>query len=194
MKKSMRLLSVIFALCVQTVNAQTFGIKGGVNIANLSFSSGGMGVSPKSLTGLHIGPVADFELKEKLHFNTGLLYSLKGASPTMLADIKIDYIDVPLNLAYLFPINKKSDFFIQAGPYLGYGMYANAGTLDLFSIDGGLKRFDYGLGFGTGVQFGSIVTSVNYELGLANLDWSNSEETKNKVFQISLAYMFGKKK
>ena len=65
-----------------------------------------------------------------------------------------------------------------------------------------MKRFDYGLGFGGGVQFGSIVASVNYQLGLANMLEPMSSEffdlpdikMKNKVFQISLAYMFGKRR
>jgi hypothetical protein len=210
MKKSMFFLAAVFALGIQAANAQTFGIKGGVNFANLSMSSGGMSVSPKSITGFHIGPVAEFQLKESLFFNTGLLYSLKGAkiegdefSPN--EQIKINYLEIPLNLAYKFPLKEKSDFFIQAGPYLAYGLSGTdeygEESIDLFSEEGGAKRFDYGLGFGGGVQFGSIVASVNYQLGLANLIESTSTEfetpdvkVKNKVFQISLAYMFGKKK
>jgi hypothetical protein len=209
MKNSKLFLLVIFALCIQAVNAQTFGIKGGVNFANLSVSSGGMTVSPKSITGFHIGPVADFHLKDMLYFNTGLLYSLKGAkvegdefSPN--EQIKINYLEIPLNLAYKFPLKEKSDFFIQAGPYVGYGLSGTdeygEESIDLFSDEGGGKRFDYGLGFGGGVDFGKLVVSIDYQLGLANLIESTSTEfespdvkVKNKVFQISVAYMFGKK-
>jgi hypothetical protein len=213
MKKSMLFLLIILALCVQIVNAQTFGIKGGVNFANLNVSVSGMSVSPNSLTGFHIGPVAEFKLKESLFFNTGLLYSMKGAKvEEEMTDAsgtttdKINYLEIPLNLAYKFPINEKSRFFIQAGPYLAYGLSgteeSGGESFDLFSSDGGMKRFDYGLGFGGGVQFGSIAASVNYQLGLANLLEPMSSiffepsdiKLKNKVLQISLAYMFGKKK
>ena len=48
-----------------------------------------------------------------------------------------------------------------------------------------------GLGFGAGVELGSLVVSLNYELGLANIEDSSDYKVKNKVLQISLAYMFG---
>ena len=110
-----------------------------------------------------------------------------------------NYLEIPLNLAYLFPINDKSDFFIQAGPFLGYALSGKEEIgSESESIDfeeSMLKRFDYGVGFGAGVQFGSIVASLNYQLGLANLndDPDYDATFKNKVFQISLAYMFGNK-
>jgi hypothetical protein len=203
-----RLFYVIaFILCVQIANAQTFGIKGGVNFANMTISGGGMSLSPKSITGFHIGPVADFQLKDQFHFNTGLLYSTKGFKMDVSGEGEsfsgtetFSYLEIPLNLAYLFPINDKSDFFIQAGPYLGYALSGKdkfgSETHDIDFAEDMIKRFDYGVGFGGGVQFGSIVASVNYQLGLANLnDDPDVDATfKNKVFQISLAYMFGKKK
>jgi hypothetical protein len=192
MKKSMLFLSAVFALSIQILNAQTFGIKGGVNFANVNTNYlGGMSASPKPLTGIHIGAVADFKLSKRLYFNTGLLYSLKGAKveETQLSVYRIEYLEMPLNLAYKFPLTEKSDFFIQTGPYLAYGFNGTEETR-------GESQIDYGLGFGAGVQFGSIVASVNYELGIADL-WEYSSATmnnNNKVFQISLAYMFGKKK
>ncbi len=117
----------------------------------------------------------------------------------------ISYLGIPLNLAYKYSFTEKSDFFIQAGPYLGYGLSGKlnpAGKVLIFSAEGGLKRFDYGVGFGAGVEFGSLVASLNYQLGLMNLlepmssdflDLSDMK-LKNKVFQISIAYMFVKKK
>lgn len=198
---------IIFALFVQIANAQTFGVKGGVNFANVSFSGSGMDVSPKSITGFHIGAVADFQLKESLHFNTGLLYSGKGfkmdysdGETSVSMTESFNYLDIPLNLAYLFPINDKYDVFIQAGPYLAYALSGKdkvgSETSNIDFKENGMKRFDYGLGIGGGVQFGAIVASLNYQLGLANLndDSTMDAKLKNKVFQVSLAYMFGGKK
>jgi len=199
--KTNLLFAIVFALFAQIGNAQVFGIKGGVNFANMSFSSSQMNVSPKSIVGFHFGPVADFKLQESLYFNTGVLYSLKGAksgSGELTGTDKSNYLEIPLNLAYKFSINETSDFFIQAGPYLAYGLSNKDETdnesTDLFK-EGLMKRFDFGLGFGGGVEFGAIVTSLNYELGLANLndDPTYDGKIKNKVFQISIAYMFGKK-
>jgi hypothetical protein len=194
---------IAFTLFVQIVNAQRLGIKGGVNFANMSFSSSGMNFSPKSITGFHFGPVAEFQLQNSLYFNTGLLFSLKGfkfEAQSVSATDKLNYLEIPLNLAYKLSINETSDFLIQAGPYLGYALHGtekvNGESTNIAFGDGGMKRIDYGIGIGAGVEFSSIVVSVNYEFGLANLnDDSTTEGTvKNKVFQISLAYMFGGKK
>ena len=208
MKNLTKLL--IFCLMVtMSVNcySQTFGIKGGVNFANMSVSASGMGVNLKSITTFHAGPVADFKLQDNLYFNTGLLFSLKGfkVEDATFEDVTggtlhLNYLEVPLNLAYKFPIKEQTKFLIQAGPYLGYALSGKAKSggesVSVNFSEDGIKRFDYGLGFGAGVEFGQIVTSINYQVGLANLndDSTMDAKLKNKVFQISLAYMFGEAK
>lgn len=197
---------ILLVLVVPNLKAQTFGIKGGVNFANMTVSMGGSSISAKSLTGFHIGPVVDYALQNKLHFNTGILYSTKGfksqdfgeGGETMTE--KINCLDVPLNLAYKFALNAKSDFFIQAGPYLSYALNGKekigSVSTDLEFKDN-VKRFDYGLGFGGGVEFGSMAASLNYQLGVADLNDVPAAELdgfkiKNKVLQLSLTYIFGK--
>ncbi|HEY3389476.1 MAG TPA: porin family protein [Prolixibacteraceae bacterium] len=193
---------IAFTLFVQIANAQRIGIKAGVNFANMNFSSSGVSMSPKSITAFHAGLVADFKCVNNLYFNTGLLYSLKGTKMDLggiNGTDKIHYLEIPLNMAYKFSITETSDFFIQAGPYLAYGLSgkdkSDGITTDLFS-EKLVKRFDWGLGFGGGVELGSIVASLNYQLGLADLndDSTTNATIKSKVFQISLAYMFGSKR
>lgn len=192
---------IAFALFVQIVSAQTVGIKGGINFANMSFSNDGFGVSPKSIVGFHFGPVVDFQLQENLRLNTGLLYSLKGFKMEVEGEsgtMKFNYLEIPINFAYKFPVSETSNFFIQAGPYFGYALSGKEeGGGESNDIEFGKdqwKRLDLGLGFGAGLEFGSIITSLNYQLGLANLADDPDVTVKNKVLQISLAYMFGAKK
>ncbi len=194
------ILLLLLSFFVFTSNAQTFGVKGGLNLASLSFSED-VDNSIKSLLGVHVGPVAEFELQEGLYFNTGLLFSLKGAKMKYgeeSASTSLNYLEIPLNVAYKFSTGEKSKFFAQAGPYLGYALsgktkYGGESESINFKEDG-LKRFDFGLGVGLGIELGSIVPSVSYQLGLSNLndDSEMDVKVKNKVFQISIAYMFGK--
>lgn len=183
--------------------SQTFGLKGGVNIASMNFSASGLDISPKSILGIHIGPVAEFELQESLFFNTGILYSLKGyklkmdfMGESMDEKIRINNLEIPFNFAYKFSPNETLNFFAQAGPYIGYALSGTAKTdgesekID-FKEDG-MKRFDFGLGIGLGMEFGPIVPSISYQFGLANLSDEDEVKVKNNVFQISVAYMFGK--
>ena len=194
---------IAFILCVQIAKAQTFGIKGGVNFANMAITASEITFSPKSITGVHIGPVVDFSLNDKIYFNTGLLYSVKGFKLNVTGETEtytetLNYLEIPLNVALKFPISDKSKFFVEAGPYLAYALSGKdkvgGESIDIEFGTGSNKRFDAGLGFGAGVELGNIVASLNYQLGLANVLDVEGTEAKNKVFQISLAYMFGKKK
>ena len=201
MKKITSLLVFVFMMVLVTEShSQTFGIKGGLNIANLTYSGDGTTASVKSIMGIQVGPVADFKLQENLSFNTGLLFSIKGAKTEGTDGLTetLDYLVVPLNLAYKFPINNDAKFFLQAGPYIGYALSGkdkySDGTDDIkFGEKGGMKRGDFGIGFGAGLEFGAIVASLNYELGLSNMLDDATYKQKNKVIQISVAYMFGAK-
>ena len=201
MKKIVVFFIFAFMLVLATEShAQTFGLKGGLNIANLTYSGDGTTSSVKSIIGIHVGPVADFKLQENLSFNTGLLFSIKGAKTEGTDGITetLNYLVVPLNLAYKFPINEGAKFFLQAGPYVGYALsgkdkYSDGSDNIKFGEKGGMKRGDFGIGFGAGVEFGAIVAGLNYELGLSNMLDDATYKEKNKVIQISIAYMFGEK-
>jgi len=199
--KSKLIFLFLFALLVQTSNAQVFGIKGGINLASMSFSED-MENSIKSILGVHVGPVAEFELQESLFFNTGLLFSVKGAKMeygSEDASTNLNYLEIPLNFAYKFSAGEKSKLLVQAGPYLAYALSGKTKygdeSEDINFKEDGLKRIDFGLGVGLGIELGPIVPSISYQLGLSNLNDDSEDDTsvKNKVIQISVAFMFGKK-
>jgi hypothetical protein len=195
---------IVLAMLFKISGAQTFGIKGGMNIASMSFSASGLDFSPKSIVGVHVGPVVEFKMQGSLSFNTGLLYSLKGykmkadyMGTTMEGTSKINYLEVPMNLVCKFPTSETSNFLIQAGPYLGYALSGkdetDGETTDVEFGDGGMKRFDFGLGIGLGLEFGPLVPTASYQFGLANLSGISDLTVKNNAFMISVAYMFGGK-
>ena len=104
------------------------------------------------------------------------------------------YVEVPLNAVVKFPLETKtnSNIFLHAGPYIAIGVLgkskvdskiiglASSSSNDIkFSNDdpftsrqddaayNKLKRFDYGLNFGGGVDFGKLILKANYGVGLA---------------------------
>jgi hypothetical protein len=196
---------IVFTLFVQIVYAQTWGIKGGVSISNINLSGTDWPYSSDSYTGYHIGAIADFVLKEKLHFNTGLLFARrgflgKGSSEAGLDwSDKMNYLELPLNLAYYFKMSDKADIFLQGGPFLAYalsGTETYEGVSFSIEFPDYWKRLDYGIGVGAGVQLSSFVLGLTYQFGLANLnddpEWTGAV-IKSGEFQISVAYMFTKK-
>ena len=195
--KTKLIYAIAFTFLVQIANAQMIGVKGGVNVANMSMSMAGMSYSPDALVGFHLGPVIDFKLQKNLYLNTGLLYSLKGynlrnVENTQLGNAshlngraKLSYFDIPLNLAYKIPFSNKFKFFVQGGPYAalglggsvknpqkvsGGGLNTSVPIQDIYS-HGTLAKADYGVGAGAGFEVGPMVFSVNYDYGLRNLNF-----------------------
>lgn len=50
------------------------------------------------------------------------------------------------------------------------------------------------MNLGSNIEFENINMGVNYNQGLKNLGYSSTNRNNNRVFQVSVAYMFGKKK
>ncbi|RIJ47070.1 hypothetical protein D1614_16720 [Maribellus luteus] len=62
------------------------------------------------------------------------------------------------------------------------------------SGDDDLKRMDFGLMMGAGVEIDKFQFGVGYDLGLANIDPAGDSDNfaKNRVLKISVGLMFGK--
>lgn len=105
------------------------------------------------------------------------------------------YLQLPVLATYNLPFGKKSKWSVQAGPYVSCGIggktkYEFSGDGEDFSAkinsfgnkgpeiddetmemkgDSGLKRFDVGLAFATGVTLNRCYVGVKYNLGLSNI-------------------------
>lgn len=126
------------------------------------------------------------------------------------------YIELPASLVFRLPVGEdKSNLFIQAGPYVAMGVGGKS-TVDTkflgtethttsdikFNNDDPattqqedaaydkLKRFDYGINVGAGVDVGKLLLKVNYGLGLAkinSMETNNSSDDKNKYRTLSIS-------
>ena len=191
------------------VNKTTFGIKGGMNIANLSGDVDTDLGKLKSKTGFNFGLFVDLRQSEKISIQMELLYSTQGAQ------IKINessggYVVTghdKLNLAYLnIPIMLKfyaSDkFTIEVGPQIGflisakekYSIEDNQGNSESYTHDvtEDFQNADFGLNFGIGLDItNKINANFRYNLGLSNIVYSvygDDTNVKNSVISISLGY------
>ena len=201
------LILAMLAFFTQIANAQSFGVKGGLNLASMSYSMKELDNSPEPIIGLHFGPIVEFKLTNRINFNSGILYTLKGSREEIWninndlkfvperVPIRLNFLEIPLNIAYKISLREKSNFFVQAGPYLGFVLNGkfkiNNETNDIqFGGLGKMKRFDFGLGIGSGFQFGSWITSLSYQFGLTNRYDIPDSRTRNNALQLSIAYMF----
>lgn len=206
MKTKLLIIVLLFSFS-QIAYSQRVGIKGGINIANLEFPSGynfGDKVSAKDFNLIHVGFVCENRIIGGLYLNSGLFYTEKGYKEhftsdngdiTMLGWDKYQYFELPFNLEMKTLVKNKTSLFIQAGPYAGYAFTGKSywyGETETINYDrAGMNRYDYGIGFGGGIELGDLVLSVNYQKGFANLSKNSDIEFKNKVLQFSIAIMGG---
>ena len=165
-KISMGFLITLFSF--QT-NAQTFGIKGGLNLANMLYKdddrtySDNYSMNP----GFHIGLTIDVSLNDFLSFESGLLLSTKGMnndheytnpypygygggyadvsskwSSKDLRKTNLYYLDVPLTIKISHNIGSILKIFGAVGPYIDIGLSGNLKWVRESNGEKETKEFD----------------------------------------------------
>jgi len=148
--------------------------------------------------------------KAETYFNGGSDYVKAKFNPL--------YVEVPLNVVVNIPLSETAGLFVNAGPYAAIGVGGKSKTAskvgpftstsessikfsndDPFTSeqeDAGydkLKRFDFGLNFGAGLDLDKVILKVNYGLGLAKInstDAPNNSDDKNKYRVLSVSVGF----
>ncbi|MGC3979454.1 MAG: porin family protein [Paludibacteraceae bacterium] len=147
---------VVLITTVSAINAQiTLGVRGGLNLSNISSSETEENDLLKSKLGFHAGLAAEYNLAPSMAVQSGLFLTTKGATmnETNTAEIGEDatltmtakatmnamYLQIPVHFAYKADINSSMRFVVSAGPYVAYGVggnssaklsYKTTGTID----------------------------------------------------------------
>lgn len=169
------------------VNAQTFGVKAGMNISNLSNAD-----DTKSLVGFNAGVFMNAPLAANFSIQPEVLYNTKGAKADGAdLSLNLDYISVPV----MFQYNATPQFYLEVGPEFSFivSSKAKSGGVTV-DVDGIVEKFDIGVGLGAGYYFTSnIGVTARYVAGFSDVIKNNPDDAvKNGAFQIGLAYKFSK--
>lgn len=187
-------LAVALLVSAGTANAQTsFGVKAGLNLANLSISDADDTFDPENRTGLVAGVFVTIPGGGIFAFQPEALVSMQGAKFTDGGDTgtaKIDYFQVPL-LARIGP----SKAAIVVGPSFGYRFRAKLSAAGLASEDEDfseqIERMDVGLVAGVTADVGRLVLDGRYTWGLTNIEKeATADKTKNRVISLTLGLRF----
>jgi len=187
MNKMKFLIGVIAAVLItSTASAQhssspkgkvNLGIKAGVNLYKISSDDN---IVYDQITGFHVGLIGHTHLNSQWAVQPELVYSSQGAK-TGGIELKLDYINVPVLLQYMFD----NGFRLQAGPQLG--ILVRADNKDIVnSID---------LGVGMGVSY--VVPStgfgldVRYNHGFTDIYKNDAIKSYNRGVQLGVFYIFG---
>ena len=185
MKKIIMTAAAVMAFAFANAQEVKFGVKAGVNFATLGGDADG-----SSLTGFHVGGLAEIKLSDKFAIQPEVLYSTQGSEFTEDGfDFKFEtsYINVPVMAKY-YVVDK---FSLEAGPQVGFLLSAKAEGED---VKDSFKSVDFGVNFGAGYDFTeNFFAGVRYNLGLSNVaDTEEGDDFKmnNSVFSISVGYKF----
>lgn len=193
MKKRNLIVALFFGM-VASVSAQNrmnsnsntnIGIKGGYNLAALSYDGEG---ETDQRHGLHLGFYAEEFISDNLAIQPELLYSqqgyqIKDSNGTFTQ--KLDYINLPVMLK-LYP---SRNFFLEAGPQIGLAISDKDVYEGVFNSTTVYEpnNFDWGMNLGGGFKTNSgISLGARYHVGLGDL--YDSGKAHNRVLQFSVGF------
>lgn len=203
-----RLLSIVLILALsasfaiaQEPGKMSFGILGGVNFQNLNGKiSSGDKLENDMLLGFHGGVNVQIPIAPEFYFQPGLMFAVKGAKNTktilgseITDEIKLNYIEVPLNLVYKGALGN-GFVMLGFGPYVAYGISGKeviAGNS--FSYEKGVdyNAFDAGANIFVGFEMASgIFLQLDTQFGMLDIDPNENNTAKNTGFGLSLGYRF----
>jgi len=180
------LVTVTYVLQAQ-VHAD-WGIKGGMNLANLKIENTS---SPDSKIAINAGLLAHLHFEPHWAIQPELMYSDQGAKQDISGTevkAKLHYINIPVLLQYM----AGSGFRLETGPQLGILASAKTKTGDSETNSSDLYHtFDVAWALGASyVTNSGLGIDARYNIGLANINDAGGSSIKNRVWQFGLFYQF----
>ena len=230
--KKLSLLATALLLSVLSFSQLRVALVGGPHWASVSETNSIPGwdssTKPnyKSRTGINIGFIGEVPLGEsgRWFFQPGFLFMSKGRKYAQVNDeatatlndtliynssLVTNYIDLPLNFSYKFPLGKKSNFLLSAGPYLGF--FFNGKITDetraystnkfkkeetILEVGKGVnkaKTFDFGVNARAGFEVGSVLITGFISQGATDFYIASYDGSfKHRVIGASVGFMLNK--
>jgi opacity protein-like surface antigen len=206
------LLSHSFLLFSQNDAGFQFGIRVGGSLSSSTLKGAGKRVMP----GYQVELTAEYALSEAAFLQTEASFTTKGVILRGTENIEgggtgrwsqrfnLQYIQVPVMIAYKLEMDTDFHIYLRAGFYGAYGIggkttYKGAGKIEQDSFgDNGLKKFDMGARFGSGLEFEKYIVGFDFEYGFLDLSRGKNDlspllengKFRNKGISLSVGYKF----
>jgi hypothetical protein len=191
MKKIFSLLAVTVCCFFLATPAQAqllkWGVKGGLNLAELDIKGLNAEGLEENTTSFFIGPMVEATVPLLgLGIDGALLYSQKGEN-----EWKQQGIEVPVNLKYTIGLGSTLGVYLAAGP----DFYFNLKDIDWADV----KTTQVGINLGAGVKLlRKLQVGITYQIPMGDtfegMDLVSGVDkaisAKTKTWQVSLAYIF----
>tara|TARA_R110000850_G_scaffold277086_1_gene422275 strand:- start:2020 stop:2562 length:543 start_codon:yes stop_codon:yes gene_type:complete len=156
-----------------------FGIKAGMNFANINDAAEGL----DTRTGFHAGLFLGLKFNDKVALQPELLYSQQGAEFDA-GEFNLDYVNIPVIVKYYLV----QGLNVQLGPQFGFVVNDDI-SIGGIAADFEAEEFDVSgiLGAGYDLPLGLRI-DARYNFGFS--DVFKSGDGKNGVFSLALGYSF----
>lgn len=194
-------LVVLVAATLVAIPAQAqfkFGLKGGLNITDMSFSSDVLESSNRA--GFFIGPTVKFTLPiVGLGVDASALYDQREAKVKGTDNkLKQQAINIPINLRYDIGLGSLAAVYLAAGPQFGFNIGDKHQTLIEDVSDWKLNTSNFSVNVGAGVMLlGHLQVGANYNIVCGRTGevtvFDGVREVvrgRSNTWQISAAYYF----
>lgn len=184
------IMTLFFSITIINAQNKTLpksngGIKGGYNLAAVSFDGDG---ETDQRHGFHVGVYGESFITESFSIQLELLYSQQGYKITNTNGTftqKLDYINAPI----MFKAYPSKNFFLETGPQIGLAVSHKEEYDGFFNSSQEYEpnSFDWGLNFGGGFKTNSgISLGARYHLGLGDL--YDQQKAQNRVWQFYMGF------
>jgi hypothetical protein len=184
------LLGLSLSLVASAVQAQgehRFGLIGGVNFAKVAGNGANQLDDVSNRTGFLAGAFGELSVSRNVALSLEAFYTRKGSKVTdggTDIDFKIDYVEVPVLLKLVFPSANPDKTRIRphlyVGPAVAFRTSCKARGEDGNIVielncaedpfDAQVKKTDFSILFGAGLDIGPIFVGARYDYGMVDLN------------------------
>ena len=167
----------------------TIGVKGGINLARLSFADGTVNDWNTGLVG---GAFFGGNHEKRVSFRVEALLSIKGAKDGATT-YKFTYLEIPVLARYNFASSAHARASVFGGPAVAFRLQAKASGGQAGDLKDAVESIDMGAVVGAGVEINKLVVDARYEFGLLNLLKNATDMTefiKNQCITVMVGVRF----
>jgi hypothetical protein len=176
------------------------GVKGGLNVATITFSGNDAGPSLDPRIGAVVGGFVTLPIAAWIEVQPEVLYAMKGGTLDdrgVESHVDLDYLDVPVLARISRRGAGRRHYYVAGGPSFGLRLRARSrvdfgSSTEEIDISDDLERLDLGIAVGGGVAFGAIVFDGRYTFGLTDIDRDKTDDVtmKNRTISVTVGVKF----
>jgi hypothetical protein len=212
MKTLIAALIAIMLVLPNRASAVRIGLIGGLNLAKVAVEDDATSFrdNMEYNEAFHLGLIVEIPITDLLLLEPGVVGSIKGfrvryddSIDPITQRIYLAYADIPVNLKVRIPLGLVRPY-VEAGPYVGLGIYGRtwetygnddeSEEIEWGSDPGQIKRADFGINFGAGIELGRVIFGASYGLGLVDISNMEGGSMKHRVIRFTLGVKFGQGK